>query len=360
MRKVIVSLAAASLGLALAGCGQDSNSGGDDGGKGTIGIAMPTKVSERWVLDGDNMVKQFEKLGYKTDLQYGDNLVENQVSQVENMITKGDKALVIASIDAKSLTSVLNQAAQDDIPVISYDRLIMDSEHVSYYATFDNFKVGQIQAQYIVDNLGLSKGKKGPFNIELFGGAPDDNNSRFFFDGAMDVLKPYFDKKQLVVKSGQTQFNKMTIERWDPGKAQGRMDTLLPNYTHDNLDAVLSPYDGLSIGIISSLKGAGYGTAKKPMPIVTGQDAEVASVKSIIRGEQTQTVYKDTRQLAKVTVEMVDKVLNGGKPQVNDTKSYNNGKKVVPSYLLMPVSVDKSNYQKALVDSGYIKASDLK
>ena len=361
MRKVIIGLAAASLGLSMVACGQDSGTSDKGDAKGgTIGIAMPSKTIERWVGDGANMVKEVEKYGYKADLQYGDDLVENQVSQIENMITKGDKALVIAAIDSKSLTNVLNQAAQDNIPVFSYDRLIMDSPNVDYYSTFDNRKVGQIQGQYLVDKLGLSKGKKGPFNIELFAGDNADNNSRFFFDGAMDILKPYIDKKQLVVRSGQTNFTQLTIDRWDTGKAQSRMDTLLTSYTKAKVDAVLAPNDALATGVISSLKGAGYGTAKKPMPIVTGQDAEVASVKSIIRGEQTMTVYKDTRQLAKVTVEMVDKVLSGGKPKVNDTKSYNNGKKVVPSYLLTPVAVDKSNYQKILVDGGYIKAEQLK
>jgi putative multiple sugar transport system substrate-binding protein len=275
------------------------------------------------------------------------------------MITKGAKLLVIAAIDGSSLTNVLQKAADAHIPVISYDRLIRGTANVDYYATFDNYKVGVLQGGYIADKLGLKDGK-GPFNIELFAGSPDDNNAGFFFKGAMSVLKPYIDKKKLVVRSGQTDFNQVATLRWDGGLAQSRMDNLLSkSYTNAHVDAVLSPYDGISIGILSSLKGVGYGTAKS-LPIVTGQDAELASVKSIIAGEQTQTVYKDTRQLAKVAVQMGDAVLTGGKPEVNDTSQYANGVKTVPAQLLQPVSVDKDNYRKVLVDSGQYTADQLK
>ncbi|GAJ58741.1 ABC transporter substrate-binding protein [Geobacillus thermoleovorans B23] len=305
------------------------------------------------------MVKEFKKLGYKTDLQYAEDVVENQVSQIENMITKGVNVLVIAPIDAEALTDVLEKAHKQGIKIISYDRLIKNSKYVDYYATFDNFKVGVLQGQYIEQKLGLKEGK-GPFNIELFAGSPDDNNAYFFFDGAMSVLKPYIDSGKLVVRSGQTKFDQVATLRWDGATAQARMDNLLSaHYTNARVDAVLSPYDGISIGIISSLKGVGYGTPSKPMPVITGQDAELASVKSIIAGEQTQTVFKDTRELAKKAVEMVDAVLKGKKPEVNDTKTYNNGVKVVPAYLLEPVSVDKSNYEKVLIDSGYYKKEDL-
>ncbi|MGW4164458.1 multiple monosaccharide ABC transporter substrate-binding protein [Streptomyces sp. NPDC004788] len=365
MRKISAGLVAAGLVLSLAACGQSANGVGDGAAKGDtkgglVGIAMPTKSSERWINDGANMVKEFQAKGYKTDLQYGDNVVENQVSQVENMITKGAKLLVIAAIDGSSLTDVLQKAADAHIPVISYDRLIRGTGNVDYYATFDNYKVGVLQGGYIVDKLGLKNGK-GPFNIELFAGSPDDNNATFFFNGAMSVLKPYIDSKKLVVRSGQTQFNQIATLRWDGGLAQSRMDNLLSkSYTSARVDAVLSPYDGISIGILSSLKGVGYGGAAKPLPVVTGQDAELASVKSIIAGEQTQTVYKDTRQLAKVAVQMGDAVLTGGKPEVNDTKQYNNGVKIVPAHLLQPVSVDKDNYRKVLVDSGQYTADQLK
>lgn len=352
--------------LVLAACGGKENNGNEAGGnaaggdKGTIGISMPTKSSERWVGDGANMVKEFEALGYGTDLQYGEDVIENQVSQIENMITKGVKLLVIAAIDGESLTDVLQKAADAKIPVIAYDRLIKKSEHVSYYATFDNFQVGVLQASYIEGKLGLKEGK-GPFNIELFAGSPDDNNAYFFFDGAISVLKPYIDSGKLVVKSGQTKFDQVATLRWDGGVAQSRMDNLLSaNYTDANVDAVLSPYDGITIGILSSLKGVGYGSADKPLPVTSGQDAELASIKSIIADEQTSTVFKDTRELAKVAVSMADAVLAGKVPEVNDEKTYDNGAKVVPSYLLVPVSVDKANYKEVVVDSGYYTEDELK
>ncbi|MFJ9456818.1 multiple monosaccharide ABC transporter substrate-binding protein [Kitasatospora sp. NPDC101447] len=364
MRKLSAGLVAVGLTLSLAACGQSANGAGDGTAKGDtkgglVGIAMPTKSSERWINDGTNMVKEFQSKGYKTDLQYGDNVVENQVSQVENMITKGAKLLVIAAIDGSSLTNVLQKAADAHIPVISYDRLIRGTQNVDYYATFDNYKVGVLQGGYIADKLGLKDGK-GPFNVELFAGSPDDNNATFFFNGAMSVLKPYIDQKKLVVQSGQTEFNQVATLRWDGALAQSRMDNLLSKaYTGAHVDAVLSPYDGISIGILSSLKAVGYGTAKS-LPIVTGQDGELASVKSIIAGEQTQTVYKDTRQLAKAAVQMGDALLTGGKPEVNDTTQYDNGAKTVPAQLLQPVSVDKDNYQKVLVDGGQYTADQLK
>jgi putative multiple sugar transport system substrate-binding protein len=325
-----------------------------------VGISMPTKSSERWVGDGSNMVKEFEKLGYKTDLQYAEDVIENQVAQIENMITKGANVLVIAPIDGESLTDVLKKAAAQKISVIAYDRLIKKSDNVSYYATFDNFKVGVLQASYIEKALGLKEGK-GPFNIELFAGSPDDNNAYFFFDGAMSILKPYIDNGKLNVRSGQTKMEQVATLRWDGATAQARMDNLLSkNYATEKVHAVLSPYDGISIGILSSLKGVGYGKdASKPLPVISGQDAELASVKSIIAGEQTQTVFKDTRELAKKAVAMADSVLKGQKAEVNDEKTYNNGVKVVPSYLLEPVSVDKSNYEAVLVASGYYKKEQL-
>jgi len=328
--------------------------------KGTVGIAMPTKASARWIDDGNNIVKQLEAAGYQTDLQYADDDIPNQLSQIENMVTKGAKVLVVASIDGTTLSDVLQKAHDAGIKVIAYDRLIRDSGNVDYYATFDNFQVGVLQAGSIVDGLGLKDGK-GPFNIELFGGSPDDNNAFFFYDGAMSVLQPYIDSGKLVVKSGQTGMDKVGTLRWDPATAQARMDNLLSaNYTDAKVDAVLSPYDGLSIGIISSLKGVGYGSASQPLPIVTGQDAEVPSVKSIIAGEQHSTIFKDTRELAKVTVAMVDAVMSGKEPEVNDTKTYDNGVKVVPSYLLKPVAVDKTNYKQILVDGGYYTEDKLK
>jgi putative multiple sugar transport system substrate-binding protein len=328
--------------------------------KGTIGIAMPTKSSARWIADGDNIVKVLQAKGYKTDLQYADNDIPNQLAQIENMITKQEKVLVIAAIDGTTLSNALQRAADAGIKVISYDRLIRGSANVDYYATFDNFQVGVLQANSIEKGLGLKEGK-GPFNIELFGGSPDDNNAFFFYDGAMSVLNPYIDSGKLVVVSKQVGMDKVSTLRWEASVAQARMENLLSAfYTSKHVDAVLSPYDGLSIGIIAALRGVGYGSREAPMPVISGQDAEVPSVKSIVNHEQYSTIFKDTRDLAKVAAEMVDAVLSGGKPEVNDTKTYNNGVKVVPSYLLKPVAVDLDNWKAALIDTGYYKAEQFK
>jgi putative multiple sugar transport system substrate-binding protein len=327
----------------------------------TVGIAMPTKSSARWIADGDNIVKVLQGKGFNTDLQYADNDIPNQLAQIENMITKNEKVLVIAAIDGTTLSDALQKAHDAGIKVISYDRLIRGSANVDYYATFDNFKVGVLQATSIVHGLGIDAGKAGPFNMELFGGSADDNNAFFFYNGAMSVLQPLIDKGTIVIQSKQMGMDKVATLRWDAATAQARMDNLLSAfYTSKKVDAVLSPYDGISIGIISSLKGVGYGSKDQPMPAISGQDAELPSVKSILAHEQYSTVFKDTRDLAKVAADMVVAVLAGKEPEVNDTKTYNNGVKVVPSYLLTPVAVDASNVQKALVDGGYYKADQIK
>jgi putative multiple sugar transport system substrate-binding protein len=376
LARLAATASALALTMALAACGSSektvdqapaAGSGSASAAGALVGVTMPTKSSERWIHDGDNIKAALEKLGYTVDLQYAENDIPTQVNQIENQITKGAKLLVIASIDGTAITTQLQEAADKKIPVIAYDRLIRNSPNVDYYATFDNLKVGVEQATSLLVGLGLKKEDGsdgtagGPYNIELFAGSPDDNNATFFFNGAMSVLKPYIDKGTLVVKSGQTDFKTVAILRWDPATAQRRMEDLLTSSYGGGakVSGVLSPYDGLSIGILSALKSNGYGTAGQPYPTVTGQDAEVASVKSIIAGEQYSTIYKDTRQLADVTVKMTDAVLKGGKPEVNNTTDYDNGTKVVPSYLLQPVVVYKDNYQKVLVDSGYYTENQL-
>jgi putative multiple sugar transport system substrate-binding protein len=277
------------------------------------------------------------------------------------MITKGAKALVIAAIDGTTLTDTLQKAADAGIKVFSYDRLIRNSPNVDYYAAFDNFAVGVAQAGSIVDSLKL-KTEKGPFNLELFAGSPDDNNAGFFFNGAMSVLQPYIDSGVLVVKSGETKFpEQVGTLRWSGDAAQARMDNILASkYADGRVDAVLSPYDGISRGIIAALKQVGYYSADKPGPVVTGQDAELPSVKSILAGEQTSTVFKDTRTLAAKVADMVGQLLSGKTVDVNDTKTYDNGIKVVPSYLLPVTSVTKDNVTQALVDTGYYTADEVK
>lgn len=360
-KKVLLATIAAGSMLALSACAGGGGEGGEGGG-GLIGVAMPTKSSERWIQDGDAVKEQLEEQGFTVDLQYAEDDIPTQVSQIENMITKGAEALIIASIDGTTLTSVLQDAADADIPVIAYDRLIRDTENVDYYASFDNFKVGQQQAWSVLNGLGLTEldgtpiegAPAGPFNVELFAGSPDDNNATFFWNGAMDVLEPLIDEGVLVVKSGQTEFEQAAILRWDGEVAQERMENILTSTYSDGsqVNGVLSPYDGLSRGIISALTDAGYAVGEG-WPIISGQDAELDSVKAINSGEQFATIFKDTRNLAEVAVEMATALLNGEEPEVNNTEDYDNGVKVVPSYLLDSEIVVKDNIISALVDSGY-------
>lgn len=328
--------------------------------KGVVGISMPTKTSTRWISDGETMEKLFKEAGYTPDLQFADDDIPNQLAQIENMVTKGAKVLVIGAIDGTTLSDILQKAADAGVKVIAYDRLIRDSGNVDYYATFDNFQVGVLQATSLVDGLKAKFPDTKPWNVELFGGSPDDNNAFFFYDGAMSVLQPLIDSGDIVVKSGQMGMDQVGTLRWDGTVAQARMENLLSStYTEDKLHGALSPYDGLSIGILSALKGVGYGSGDMVMPVVTGQDAELPSIKSMLADEQYSTVFKDTRELAKVAVSMVDAIMGGKAPEINDEKTYNNGVKVVPSYLLKPVALDKANAKDVLVGAGYYTAEQI-
>nr|WP_305798456.1 multiple monosaccharide ABC transporter substrate-binding protein [Kaistia sp. 32K] len=330
--------------------------------KGLVGVLMPTKTIQRWINDGADVKSQLEAKGYTVDLQYAQDNIPNQLSQLENVITKGPKALIVASIDGTTLTDALQKAADAGVVVIAYDRLIKKTPNVDYYTTFDNYGVGVIQANSLIEGLKARFPDTKPWNVELFGGSPDDNNAYFFYDGALSVLQPLIDDGTIKIKSGQTGMDKVGTMTWLAATAQARMDNLLSaNYADGSrVDGVLAPNDGLARGIIASLRGVGYGTGDQPWPIVTGQDAETASVKAIIGGEQYSTVFKDTRELAKTTVDLLDTVLSGGKPENLDTKTYNNDVKVVPSILLKPHAVDKGNYEALVVESGYIKADELK
>jgi putative multiple sugar transport system substrate-binding protein len=340
-------MAAATIGaMALAGQAYAQD-------KGLVGISMPTKSSTRWISDGESMVKEFTALGYSTDLQYGEDEIPNQLAQIENMVTKGAKVLIIAAIDGSTLSDILAKAKEAGVVVFAYDRLITKTPNVDYYTTFDNFGVGVLQATSLVAGLKERFPNVKPWNVELFAGSPDDTNAAYFYNGAMSVIQPLIDSGDIVIPSGQMGAEKVGTLRWDGAVAQARMDNLLSAfYTDKKVNGVLSPYDGLSRGIISSLKGVGYAPGPD-MPIVTGQDAELASVKGMIAGEQYSTVFKDTRELAKQTAKMVDDVMQGKTPEVNDTKTYNNEVKVVPSYLLTPYAVGKDDIKKYLVDSGY-------
>lgn len=367
LKRVLIGGVSLSLALSLGACsgsrGGGDEAGGDSNEGAKIGVAMPTQQSERWIADGENVKAQLEDLGYEVDLQYANDDIPTQVSQIENMINGGAKALVIASIDGTTLTGVLETAESQDIPVIAYDRLINESDTVDYYTTFDNYEVGVQQGTSLLTGLGVldengkETGEKGPFNVELFAGSPDDNNATFFWDGAMDTLQPYLDNGTLKVPSGQTAFEQAAILRWLPDTAQDRMEDLLTVGGGQQIDGVLSPYDGLSIGIISALRSGGY--SGDTLPVITGQDAEVGSVQSIVDDEQYSTIFKDVRELGKRAVLMVDDLMQGEKPEVNDEETYDNGVKVVPSYLLESQIVTKDNYEEVLVDSGYYEASDL-
>jgi putative multiple sugar transport system substrate-binding protein len=326
-------------------------------GGGKVGVAMPTKDLQRWNQDGANMEEQLKAAGYEVDLQYASNDIATQVSQIENMISSGAQVLVIASIDGDSLGTVLAQAKEAGIPVIAYDRLIMNSDAVSYYATFDNYMVGTKQGQYIEEQLDL-KNAEGPFNLEIFTGDPGDNNARFFYQGAYDVLKEYIDNGKLVVKSGQVDFDNVATANWSTENAQSRMDAIISaNYADGTkIDAVLCSNDSTALGVTNSLEANYTGD----WPIITGQDCDVANVKNMIAGKQSMSIFKDTRDLAKKTVEMVDAIMKGTEAPVNNTETYDNGTGIIPSYLCEPVFADVNNYKELLIDSGYYTEDDLK
>lgn len=321
-----------------------------------VGVAMPTQSSERWIKDGANMKEQLEALGYEVDLQYAEDDVQAQVSQIENMIASGVNCLVIASIDSSALVNVEKQAKDAGIPVIAYDRLLMDTDAVSYYATFDNKGVGTAIGKYIVDNAGLDPAN--PQTIELFMGSPDDNNAHMLYAGLMEQIQPYLDNGALVCKSGQLDFDSNNTLRWDQQTAMKRCEDLLTRYYADEeLDICATAYDGLAYGCMAALEGAGYTEAN--WPLITGQDAELMATKHIISGKQTMSIAKDTRILAEKCVTMVQAVLEGKEPEINDTEQYNNNVIVVPSYLCEPQPVDKNNYKEILVDTGYYTEEQL-
>ena len=371
-RKFAAVAAGMTLALTLAACGgggagtttEEEGTGGEETTEetegGLIGVSMPTQTSERWIADGDAVKAGLEEAGFEVDLQFANDDIPTQSQQIDQMITKGAELLIIAAIDGTALSGQLQAAADAGIKVISYDRLIRDSENVDFYVTFDNYEVGVQQATSLLVGLGLltadgAEGEAtGPFNIELFAGSLDDNNAHFFYSGAIDTLQPYIDAGTLVVKSGQTDIEQVATLRWQQETAQKRMEDLLTSAYNDGskVQGVLSPYDGLSRGIITALQNAGYG-AGEPMPPVTGQDAEIASVKLIADGVQFATIFKDTRKLAEQSVVAAEAYLAGEEPEANDTETYDNGVKVVPSYLLESDIVYADNIQALLIDSGY-------
>jgi len=348
MNKIALAVAA----VAILGC--VTVSAGES--KGLIGVAMPTQDLQRWNQDGTNMKAELEAAGYEVDLQFAGNDVQQQVSQVQNMIANGDQLLVIASIEGDSLGTVLAEAKEAGIPVIAYDRLIMNTDAVSYYATFDNYLVGVTQGQYIIDTLDLDN-QDGPFNMEIITGDPGDNNVNFFYGGAMDTLQPYIDAGKLVVPSGQIAKEEVATANWATDAAQSRFENILSSYYADgtNLDVVLASNDSTALGVENALAANYTGE----YPIITGQDCDIANTINLIAGKQAMSVFKDTRTLASKVVEMVEAIMEGGEAPVNDTETYDNGTGVIPSFLCEPVAVTVDNYKEMLIDSGYYTEDQL-
>lgn len=360
------------MALSLAACSSDSGTTETSSSGGTtamatedcnVGIAMPTRSLERWINDGEGLQKRLEGDGCTVDLQYADNKTDQQISQIQNMIANGANILVIAAIDGTTLGPVLQTAGDAGATVIAYDRLILDSPNVDYYATFDNYGVGKLQGEYIESELGLANGD-GPYNFEPFAGSPDDNNARFFFAGAWDVLSKYVDNGQLVVPSNKAPENvdgwqSIGILGWGSDDAQAEMDNRLSSFYAggEKVDVVLSPNDSLAQGISQSLQLAGY--TADDFPILTGQDGDKASVANILNGVQSMTVWKDTRLLGERVEMMVKSILAGETPEVNDTETYDNGDHVVPSYLITPEVVTADTVQSKLIDSGFLKPEDV-
>lgn len=358
IRKILVLVVAFASLMSILSLGACTKK---DSGKTKVGVSMPTQSLQRWNQDGAYLKEKLEKAGYEVELQFANNEVTQQVSQIENMITNKCEVLIIAAVDGDSLVNVLADAKKEDIPVIAYDRLIMKSDAVSYYATFDNYMVGTIQGEFIEKALDLKNGA-GPFNMEVFAGSPDDNNARFFYQGAYDVLSPYIDSGKLVVVSGQKDFETCAITSWKTETAQSRMDDLLTaNYASGTkLDVVLSPNDSIAIGIANALDNSGEFTPGGNWPIITGQDCDIPNMKNILAGKQSMSIFKDTRTLADQTVSMVDAIIAKKDVPVNDTTTYDNGIKVVPTFLCEPVFGDINNYKELLIDSGYYTEDQLK
>lgn len=325
----------------------------------TIGISLPTKELARCLKDQEYLTNYLTEMGYKVEVQFGLGDPNVQVAQIENMITRGVDGLIISPMDAWSMTGIAELAHENGIPVIAYDMLIMETQYIDYYCTDDLVKVGEVQGQYIVDALGLAEGR-GPFNLEIVAGDPADNNAPYFYNGAMNVLRPYIENGQLVVPSGQIDFSVTATPGWDGAKAQARMDALLSaHYTDKQLHAVLCSNDSVALGTVSALKSVGYGSPDLPFPIITGQDADMASIKSIITGEQTMTVFKDIQILAQYGASLIDCLVRGETPNMEGGTTFHNGVKDVQTLVVAPKPVDINNWEEVLFQSGYYSWDEL-
>ncbi|GHS87121.1 sugar ABC transporter substrate-binding protein [Synergistales bacterium] len=327
----------------------------------TVGVCMPMRAVDRWMLDGDNIKKQLEAKGYKVILEYAENDNERQRAQIENMIDRRCSALIIAAADCYGLNDVLEKARKNDIKIIAYDRLLMQTEFVDYYCTFDNFEVGAVQGEYIEKAFNLKDAAPESANIEIVSGAADDSCAVENYNGQMSVLKPYIDGGKIKVFSGETGFEPTAIADWSSEGAKNYMKNLLSKYYADGaqLDAVLSANDSMARGVIEALEEAGYGSKDKPWPVITGQDCDKENVTAMIKGVQSMSLFIDTRALATRAVDLTDDILLGKTPTINNATRYDNEVKIVPASICKPIYVDKNNYSEVLVRSGYYKREDF-
>ena len=356
MKKKLVLAMAATMAITSCAVPVLADDAAAEGGK--IGISMPTQSLERWNRDGSYLEEQFKAAGYDVELTYSDNETDRQVNDIQNLISDGVNLLVVAAIDGEALNTVMDEAKDAGIPVISYDRLIK-SDAVSYYISFDNYTVGTLQGQYVIDTLDLDNAGDKTYNIEFTAGDPADNNAGYFFNGAYDTLKPYLDAGTLNVVSGQTDFDSVATAQWDTQTSLERMQNILASYYADGktqLDVALCSNDSTALGVENALAASYTGE----YPIITGQDCDTPNVKNLVAGKQAMSVFKDTRALASAVVKMVDSIMKGEEPEVNDTESYDNGTGVIPTYLCDPVVVTTDNYKEILIDSGYYTEDQIK
>ncbi|EKU71079.1 sugar-binding protein [Selenomonas sp. F0473] len=356
--KIFFYAALCAATLCLTGCGGTDVVPRDNSGT-KVGVAMPSQQLLRWNRDGAYLESELRAKEFAVDVAFAGGDAVKQAGQIEEMIAEGCKVLVVSAVDSKALAPVLERAKREGVTVIAYDRLLMGTDAVDYYATFDSYSVGMLQAQTIVDRLGLAEGK-GPFYLEFAAGPTEDSNAKVLFAGAMDVLRPYIEQGKLVVRSGERTQEEAAVPGWATLMAEERMKGLLAQYGEGTkIDAVLAANDSIALGVLDALKEAGYGTAGRPLPILTGQDADLPNVHALIAGEQTMSVFKDTRRLALETAKLIEAIVGSHAPEINDTQNFMNGKKVVPAHVLKGTFVDASNYKSVLVDSGYYSTVDI-
>lgn len=360
MRMRGIGLCAALLAAALcfAGCG-GSGAVPHDNSDVKVGVAMPTRTLQRWNQDGAHLEIELRAQDFDADVEFAGGDAAKQAAQIAHMVDGGCRVLIVAAVDGAGLSSVLEQAKAKGVTVIAYDRLLMDTDAVDYYVTFDSFLIGRMQGQAIADGLGLADGDR-PYTLEIATGPADDSNVKALFAGAMEVLQPYIDKGQLVVRSGETSAAQCATPGWASLMARERMAGILTRcYADAPPDAVLCANDSIALGVLEALKDDGCGTPERPLPLITGQDADIPNVKAMIAGEQTMSVFKDTRLLAAAAVKMAAAVGRKEAPEINSTKDFNNGRKTVPAHVLTGQLVEASNYKELLVDSGYYSAAEL-